>query len=465
MVEQEAGRRPLELHIPEPAARPGEDVNFSHIDFTEGAIEKSKGWTVEPGTTVGGQTYEINALAQAAPETERRIYSGLGGAAYSALRVWDSGVGRDLGHAYANGQWSLETWGTWLLATNDVDPVQVWKGGVSGAAALAGVAVSRAKIVRKLANHVILYNTNLSGQEARWCSRSDPETWTATEATTAGDFTIRDLDGDIECVEPLGDALAFYTQDSMGLTQYVGAPFIFSHTVRINGIGAVSSRAVAAVGKQHYGLSRKGFWRTDGFSLAYVDSPAVKRWFQSMVDWTLASKICVFHNEQLERVEWYFTDLSGNRLGIAYDYARNNWTKLKKPITAVIEQQVYNTPIAATGTGFGFFPSGVNANGAALTANLSTTALDGGQKERFKRWDMLRVEYTERVGTVEVRFGFSDTSPEESSMDWSAWSSLARENWINRESIYLMVQFRWTGLDSKIRIGGLDILGEGAGYQ
>ena len=129
-----------------------------NIDFTEGAIEKSKGWTVEPGTTVGGQTYEINALAQAAPETERRIYSGLGGAAYSALRVWDSGVGRDLGHAYANGQWSLETWGTWLLATNDVDPVQVWKGGVSGAAALAGVAVSRAKIVRKLANHVILYN-------------------------------------------------------------------------------------------------------------------------------------------------------------------------------------------------------------------------------------------------------------------------------------------------------------------
>lgn len=37
MAEQGAGQTPLELHIPEPAARPGEEVSFGHINFDEGA--------------------------------------------------------------------------------------------------------------------------------------------------------------------------------------------------------------------------------------------------------------------------------------------------------------------------------------------------------------------------------------------------------------------------------------------
>jgi hypothetical protein len=432
-----------------------------NVFFADARVSKFLGVSEEEETADA-----IYAIEQANVDGARRVYY----ARAASVHKNEFGVASQLGSGFqGSGYWSMTTWGTWLIATNDYDAVKVWKN-TGSMVSLANVRVPRARLVKKFKNHVLLFY----GQAVDWSHESDPETWVPAPENKAGRIPFRDLDSDIRAVQPLaGSALAVYTADSMVLLQWVGSPFIFgTPTPAINGIGAVSDSAVVPVGQEHFGLSRKGFFRTDGIGFSYIDSPAVKKLLLSEIDWDNSRRVVGVHHESNQTVEWYYPKLDGTIGGLAYRYAvPSGWMVMDLPITAVAEQQVFDAPLygvkRADATGFwGYHSSGEGLGGEAFEASIRSFPITAGNRERFKDWAMLRVDKESSINGLEFRLGFSDDLEADPAVEpaWTSWASLSYENWIHRSSVNLTLEFRSTTLEAEWSLCGFSLHGELGGY-
>jgi hypothetical protein len=68
----------------------------------------------------------------------------------------------------------IETWGTWLLATNGIDPVKVWKN-TGTMVNLGGVPFTKAKILKRKTPFLLAFNTNNIGDTAAECIKDNAD--------------------------------------------------------------------------------------------------------------------------------------------------------------------------------------------------------------------------------------------------------------------------------------------------
>lgn len=445
-----------------------------NVLFVDGAAEKSTG--VQELHAVGAP---IIALAQAYAEGEQRAYFAKADTVYK----WNEVDGETiLRTGFTGGRWSMIPWGTWLLAVNGVDNNQIYKDG----AALSMVdwanmpaGAQQATIVRKLANRPILFK----GQTLTWPRVTDVEYFTTPDPTgNAGDLFVRDLDSDFIAAEPFGEQLAFYTENKMGLISFIGGTSVYGAKIRLEGIGAISLNAVIPVGAKHYGMARDGVWVTDASSYRYLDQPAVNRYlngsdpatgvpFPWSMDPDLTDSVVGVHAKDKEMVQWFYDsrETVGDppepiRRGIGYNYTKGSWHALKMPVTAVAPQEAFPKALVALGQFFGLYDTGWNLGSDPMVATLQTAPFDAQEVGRYKWWDMVEVHWT--GDPIEVRFGLHrrEVFGDDLNDEWTAWTTLARENWIQRESVFLTMELRSTALDATFRVGGVAVWGEVAGW-
>jgi len=422
-----------------------------NILFFDGRVEKLSGYTEEAEADAA-----IVAFAQAYADGEERVYYGTADKLYK----WADGTQDVLGTGYTGTEWSLETFGTFLFATNNVDELQVWEN-TGSAHNVAGTNFTTAKVIRKLENHLLVFNTSIDEQEVRWCSKSNPVLWEPSTDNSAGGLPIRDLDSGIVAAEQFGDVIGFYSSNGFGVVQYVGGPYWFGAKKRLQGIGAVGKDAIVPVVNEHYGFSSNGIFRNNGVSFAYVDTPAIKRWIKDNADPAFYYSVRGTHYQSKDLCIWSFMCKDSVRRAVGYNYKNQSWTIFLLPAGAfdeaqVIEGEATGRPLIAIGNKWGFFDEGVNAGNAALPARVRTNSLDAGDMDRWKLWDMVRFEM-EQTGACQVRFGFGETPGEPDY--WTSWTALARENWVGQESIYLTIELRSTAVDVSWAITGLEIFG------
>lgn len=430
-----------------------------NVLFFDGAAEKSTG--IQELHNVGGT---IVSLTQAFVNNSPRAYFGKADTLYK----WDAVGGELLLRTGFTGQrWSMVPWGTWLLACNGVEKPQIWKNvGTPGGMIdwpNVPVAAQASHIVRKLAQRPILFY----GQEMAWPRVTDIEYWTTPDPTgNAGNLPFRDLDSDVKAVEPFGEQLALYTQNKMGFISSIGGTSVYGFKVRLEGIGALSLNSVVPVGAFHYGMGQDGIWRTDGSSFAYLDQPAVNRYFDDVLDRSKVLSVVGVHSKDKSMVQWFFDAKDGQRRGLGYNYAAGSWHRLKMPITAAAPQEAFTKSLVALGPNFGLYDTGFDLGPNAMPASLLSAPTHAGARERYKWWDMVEVHWTGSVSGVEVRFGLhkTETFGTDPTDEWLPWQPLTTVNWIQRESVYLSMEIRSLGLGVNWRIGGVAIHGTAAGF-
>lgn len=443
-----------------------------NVLFVDGAAEKSPG--VVQLHAVGAP---IVALSQAFVEGEQRAYFAKADTVYK----WNAVDGETiLKTGFTGSRWSMIPWGTWLLAVNGIEDAQIYKnGGALTMANWAGVpdAAKKATIVRKLALRPILFK----GQIAYWPRVTDIEYWTTPDPTgNAGNLQFRDLDSDVVAVEPFGEQLAVYTQNKMGLFSPVGGTFVYGFKMRLEGIGAIALNAVVPVGAKHYGMSRDGIWVSDGSSFQYLDQPAVNRYLDGKdpdtqvpypwsMDPDLTASVAGLHVKDKGMVQWFYdsNEVVASlpvRRGVGYNYAKGTWHALKMPVTAVAAQEAFAKPLVALGQFFGLYDSGVNLGPNPMATFLQSMPFDAGEVGRYKWWDQVEVHWT--GAAPEVRFGLHrhEEFGDDPSDRWTDWTTLARVNWVQQESVYLTMEIRSTTLDTTFRVGGVAVWGEPAGW-
>lgn len=385
------------------------------------------------------------------------------------VNYWE-GVGTTaIGNLSTVGNPDFETWGDWLLATDNVDPIKIWKN--TGALATitdAATQFSKAKILRRIAQHVLAISTNILPTGFHWCTADNPEIWTPSTANSARNLNVRNLDSEIIAAEALGAGLAIYSRETMMLVRYVGPTQWFgTPTQALTGIGAVSRKSIVPFGNFNFGMSRAGIFKTDGSSFQYIDRPAFDTWLQENVNWSLANTIASYYDEILNMAVWSVPKLDGTRVAVAVDPKQNSssilqrdperFTYLDGDFGIALERQIFDYPIIGKTDGMYFTSkSGTLVGNFDLTSHL----MDAGEPGMFKSWDFAFMSGN-ISSTSQIRFGFAN-EPKTSSIEWLPWQFITGQAipFGPRESVYMAMEMKGTG---EFRMSSLVVMGEKAG--
>lgn len=369
-------------------------ADAKNISFKELGVRRIKG-ALQLTTSAS----DVRALAQASVSSAQRIYAGTESKVSMYERVGGVWTPSDL-HTWltAGQQPLLETWGNWLLATNGVDPVQLWKNtGVM--AALGGATFTWAKIIKRKSVFMFAVNTSNGETMIEWSDESDPETWTPAADNAAGNYTVRDLDSGFVAAADLGARLALYSRNALVIGTYIGAPNFWGFPTSVRGIGAVSLRSIVSIDPLNYGFNTNGIFMTDGTSFVYLDDPDIRRWLEATVDWDKEHLIWGFHDGKLDCVTWYFQDVASAWYYVSYHYKQKVFTKGQLPLSAGIGQEVFNYPIVmAQSGGLGAWQQSPNHFGSGINAYALSKPLDFGTAGLMKNLQLVKVDGTWELG-------------------------------------------------------------------
>lgn len=258
--------------------------------------------------------------------------------------------------------WSLDRWGEWILASNDKEPVQVFKG-TSFAPLDVGGEFVNASLIRVMSPIAIALNTSVGSRVISWSDKDNVEDWPPVLTNLAGNLEPFELETGPIAAELLGSqGMAVYTANSMHILRFVGDPFVVGSFPLLTGIGAVGKNAVAAIGELHYGMSKIGPWVTDGVTFRYIDAPDVKDFIQGNINRDQISKTLVYHDQMQGYIMFSFpigTSLENN-ITLGYRPATNigrdqdsndHWILMSMARTVATSSAVYDFMLAGDTNG------------------------------------------------------------------------------------------------------------------
>ena len=100
-------------------------------------------------------------------------------------------------------------------------------------------------------------------RRVKWCSRENPNDWTAVETNSAGGFEL-DSAGTIIAVAKVTGGIVVLTDVDVHIIEYVGAPYWYSHRILTSDTGILSQYGFAVTPNGLIWIGPAGFWRYDG---------------------------------------------------------------------------------------------------------------------------------------------------------------------------------------------------------
>jgi hypothetical protein len=188
---------------------------------------------------------------------------------------------------------------------------------------LANYPAAFGRIVRKLGPKILFFNTDDGPNQILGSKDDDIEAWDPVTHPTAIELTVRDFNGPMIAVEPLGEALAVYGNFGMHLVRY-GGPFLITAKKGPTGVKAVSANSIAARGNVHYGIQESGLFVTDGSTVQMIADKQLGSWLIRNVDWGQKSRIATRIDAPRNHIHWTLPLLDGTNKLLGLNYVTGN---------------------------------------------------------------------------------------------------------------------------------------------
>lgn len=340
--------------------------------------------------------------------------------------------------------WILGNWGVFPVFAYAGDQLNYWDGILVRTPASASGA---GKFFFNQSPFFLKFGTD--GSNIEWCSQDNLDAWVPSSSNTAGNFVIRDIDSDLMAAAQLYNAIGIYSQNAMYICRYIGGDFVYSVVPALQGIGAVSKRAVVSDGRMNYGLSQRGFWISDGAQKDYILTEEVEQFLRKYLNRNALEQVRGYHDSRTMTIWWQLpteNSLVANR-SIGFNYKQNNWLISSFVPSAVSADGIFTTPILA-------FDGSLYSDWAdAQNSYVQSKPLDCGKPLHYKRFQAIRLQF---IGVATIDVGVSDTI--DGTIEWIHSQPLeSLVHFTDREGVYLHLKI--SGAEFW-RVDQLQVVGE-----
>lgn len=324
-------------------------VDGMNVRFRMGGAEKAKGYRKFSTQNLGGPVISMARYVKfdgsqyfiAQTPRQAWIYN------YSTS-LFQNATPKDAGGVEIsftgvdNQPFSIEIFTDWVIISNGIDPIYRWDGVSSNFVALQ--CPFKASLIKTFANCLVLASTVESGikcpQRVRWSALGQPEKW---DGEGTGFFDVAQTPDFITALEFFQNYLVIYKERSIYLASYVGPPFYFEVQQRINGIGAISSRAVANLGDRHLFVAQDDIYQFNGVSAEKIGGPIRDEMF-SLIDPQRQGMVQAILDTEFSEVIFVIPSTDGKRIVYVYNYREGTWAKRNLPIVSWAEFISSNSP-------------------------------------------------------------------------------------------------------------------------
>jgi len=258
--------------------------------------------------------------------------------------------------------WTLDNWGSVLIANPLGGPVYEWDPSASNAVAniIANAPpVNQGIFVAMPQRQIMAWGSTFTGivdpMLVRWCDVDDYTQWTAQITNQAGSFRIPKGSQIIEGIQA-GQQALFWTDLGIWAAQYVGPPYVYQFNELGNGCGLIGRKAAASMNGVVYWMGQSQFYRLSGNGVEPIRCPIWDVVFQDL-DTSNLNRIMVAPNSRFAEISWYFPTYgnSGENYGYVkyntvldqWDYGFNSTNNPYVARSAWINQSVLGPPIGA----------------------------------------------------------------------------------------------------------------------
>jgi hypothetical protein len=250
---------------------------------------------------------------------------------------------------------------------------------------LTGAGFTTAKLTANFDDYAFLLNTDLDESAIHW-SDGENLSWAVSTTTAAGFYIARRLDTGINAAERLGPGIAVYGADAVSFIRWVGFPNYFEVDHLVNGIGVVSAKSVASIGRVHYGFGAKGLWAFDGSTFRYVGDDRVHDFVFGDMNRLALNLVCHSINTDMKTITWFWPGAGSPELsrGLMFNYESQTFAPVSFIRSAAAEQTVWDYGITFDTAGNVFADYNVPSAGGAsigIPADIEGLFEDGATYE------------------------------------------------------------------------------------
>jgi len=335
--------------------------------------------------------------------------------------------------------WSINNWGEDLIITQKDGGTYEWdtSGGMSDnrATVIANAPTnSTLSLVSTETRHVVCMGTettigSTTTQDKmfiRWSDQENYNQWTPNVTNSAGSQRIAG-GSEIRCARPAKGTILVWTDTTMQSMSFIGPPFIFGFRQLGNECGAVGLNSAIVIDDVAYWMSDGQFFRYAG-SVQEIPCPILNHVFEN-INKTQYPQVYAAQNSNFSEVMWYYCSSTSDQCDryAIYNYLENSWYFGNMDRTTYQDNGVEFNPLASE-----YFPtdtsntittingltqgrsiiyaqeSGVNADGAALTAYIQSGDGDIADGETFSFINKVIPDFQNQTGNAVITLSVKD---------------------------------------------------------
>ena len=286
-------------------------------------------------------------------------------------------------------QWSMDHWGSYLLASPSGGAIYYWAPPSVTPAQIISVnapTINAAMFVIPQAQIIVALGASVGGVQqpllVRWCNAGDFTDWTASTTNLAGSYLLSSGTQIVGGIV-VGLGALIWTDTDVWYMQYLGYPLVFSFTQISGSCGLTALRAAGDAAGVVPWLSTRGFYlyRTAG-GVNSIECPVWDFLFEN-IDTTQLDQVHCAINSLFNEATWFFPVSPSSPIYnplapmayVKYNFLEGVWDKGISPQyqrTAWIEKNPSS------------FPAGTDSNGLIQQHEVSPDADGQGMQWSFQ---------------------------------------------------------------------------------
>jgi hypothetical protein len=260
------------------------------------------------------------------------------------------------GTVVAATDWSLDNWGSILIANPFEGAIYEWNPLVNStvAAVITNAPTNNTgTFVAMPQRQIIAYGSTFNGiidnLLVRWCDVENYEDWIGSVTNQAGSYRIPRGSRIVGGIQAPQQGL-LWTDTACWSMQYIGQPYVYSFNEIGTGCGLIAQKAAGTLNGVVYWMGPSQFYMLAGNGVEPIYCPVWDVIFQD-IDLTNVSKIRFAANSLFNEVAWYYPiTSSGGEVAkyVKYNAGLRQWDFGTLGRTAWLNQSVLGNPIGAS---------------------------------------------------------------------------------------------------------------------